>query len=158
MVYAIIIFNCVGNYAKKQPRERIYTMKKITIENTQKDAKWASKEVNVPESALECFDVYGTNDGMYTMAMSTSFPVRFRKTDGSQEAADNLFKGIFGREISVDETAQKIQAAEKLMEEASPEIRAAFEAIKAANEAKAAKKAEKKAIAKAKKASAKKTV
>ena len=72
-------------------------MKKITIENTQKDAKWASKEVNVPESALECFDVYGTNDGMYTMAMSTSFPVRFRKTDGSQEAADNLFKGIFGR-------------------------------------------------------------
>lgn len=133
-------------------------MKKITIENTQKDAKWASKEVNVPESALECFDVYGTNDGMYTMAMSTSFPVRFRKTDGSQEAADNLFKGIFGREISVDETAQKIQAAEKLMEEASPEIRAAFEAIKAANEAKAAKKAEKKAIAKAKKASAKKTV
>ena len=82
-------------------------MKKITIENTQKDAKWLSKEVNVPESALECFDVYGTNDGMYVMAMTTSFPVRFRKTDGSQEAADNLFKGIFGRteELTADESA-----------------------------------------------------
>ena len=72
-------------------------MKKITIENTQKDAKWSSKEVSVPENAAESFDLYGTDAGIFQMAMTTSFPVRFRKTDGSQEAADNLFKGIFGR-------------------------------------------------------------
>ena len=72
-------------------------MKKITIENTQKDAKWASKEVSVPENATEAFDKYGTDEGIFVMAMTTSFPVRFRKTDGSQEAADRLFRGEFGR-------------------------------------------------------------
>lgn len=82
-------------------------MKKIVIENTQKDAKWTSKGVNVPENADECFNVYGTLEGLYVMAMTTSFPVRFRKTDGSQEAADNLFKGIFGRteELTTEENA-----------------------------------------------------
>ena len=72
-------------------------MKKITIENTQKDAKWTSKTVEVPENDTECFDKYGTLEGLYVMAMTTSFPVRFRKTDGTQAAADKLFRGEFGR-------------------------------------------------------------
>ena len=72
-------------------------MKKLVIENTQKDARWASKEINVPENDTECFDKYGTLEGLYVMAMTTSFPVRFRKTDGSQESADRLFRGEFGR-------------------------------------------------------------
>lgn len=72
-------------------------MKKITIENTQKDAKWTSKTVEVPENADECLASHGTLDGLYTMALTTSFPVRFRKTNGSQESADKLFRGEFGR-------------------------------------------------------------
>lgn len=72
-------------------------MKKITIENTQKDCKWTAREVSVPENAAEAFDLYGTDEGLFTMAMTTSFPVRFRKTDGTQAAADKLFRGEFGR-------------------------------------------------------------
>ena len=72
-------------------------MKRITIENAQKGAKWAAKDVNVPVDATECYDVYGTDVGIFQMAMTTSFPVRFRQTDGSQEAADRLFRGELGR-------------------------------------------------------------
>ena len=109
-------------------------MKKITIENTQKDCKWTSREVSVPENAAEAFDLYGTDTGIFTMAMTTSFPVRFRKTDGSQEAADRLFRGEFGRSDSVQTPPEGIDV----------ETFAAYKLVKA--QLKAAKKAAKKAV------------
>ena len=147
-------------------------MKKITIENTQAKATWATVEVNRPENyneliaGLEPKDIDFVNDVLFGIATKKSnydvtLRARIKDIASAQTVADNYFTTVNIEERAsedAEKVAEKIAAAEKLAAETSPELMAAIAEIKAAQALQAAKKAEKRAKAKAKKESAKKTV
>lgn len=123
-------------------------MIKRTVTNNQAEATFESVTINVPENGAEYAKTYHQDDKdkaldiLYAVLMQKSnFDVMFRRTDGSQAAADKIM-----REGATSDSARQSSVA-NLASDVKAGIISAEEALAAI----LAREADKKAKAKAKK-------
>lgn len=100
-------------------------MKQITITNTQKDARWPKATINFPENLDELIQAYG-EAGAWSM-VEASFPVKFRQTDGSQDAADRILRGETGGSTRSPYLSLYNQFLEELSQDKAEKVCAAIE-------------------------------
>ena len=92
-------------------------MKKISIDNAQAKASWASIEVNVPESLTEAIALYGNevSEILFDFAMEKSnLAVRLRSiikdSASAQTVVDNFFKGLVASAMTANDMLMKLLA------------------------------------------------